>query len=318
MLLVVFIIPGTMYRKTSIQPTEPEDLAAPTEQAPTDPILPDQITVEIHVLMQDGTVGTMDLEDYVVGVVLAEVPASFNPEALKAQAVASRTFGLKRSLRADKHKVGAVCLNSGCCQGYSTEEAYLAKGGTRENLEKIKSAVQKTRGQVITYDGLLADTAYFSCSGGRTEDAVAVWGADVPYLRSVDSPGEEEAAHFSSTVTFSKNEFAEKLGLTVGSLCGQWQGTAEYSDGGGVRTVWIAGRIFKGTEVRQKLGLRSTVFVISESENAITVTTKGYGHRVGMSQYGANAMANSGSTYNQILAHYYQGTELVTWHETTN
>jgi stage II sporulation protein D len=317
-LLTGLIIPGIMLRETSKQSDGSSNCTEPTGQIIQETESPDQDEITIHILRQDGTVDLIDLESYVVGVVLAEVPATFELEALKAQAVASRTFGLKRSVRGDKHDVSAVCLKSVCCQGYCTAEEYLAKGGTQEKLDKIILAVQQTRGQVIAYDGMLADTAYFSCSGGRTEDAVAVWGADVPYLKSVESPGEEDAVYFRDTASFSMAEFACKLGIKTELFQNGWLGAVEYSDGGGVQTIQIAGRTYKGSEIRQKLGLRSTAFIITVADNIINITTKGYGHRVGMSQYGANAMAKSGCTYSQILAHYYQGTELATWSKTTN
>ena len=154
-------------------------------------------------------------------------------------------------------------------------------------------------------------TSFVSCSGGSTEDAVAVWGQDVPYLQAVDSPGEEDAPRFTDTVKFSSGEFAEKLGLTASGAPADWFGAATYTDGGGVDTMTIRGQTFTGTQLRSKLGLRSTAFEISVSGNTVTITTRGFGHRVGMSQYGAQAMAREGSTCAEILAHYYTGTELI-------
>ena len=249
------------------------------------------------------------LEDYLVGVVLAEMPASFEEEALKAQAVVARTYTLRANRTGGKHGDGSVCTDHTCCQAYIDPEEYRSRGGTRENVEKIRRAVMATAGQVLTYGGELIEATYFSCSGGSTEDAVAVWGNDYPYLQSVDSPGEEHAAHYTDTVTFTPAEFAGELGMIPSGRPTDWFGAVTYTDGGGVDTMVIGGKTYKGTELRQKLGLRSTAFTVSAGEK-ITITTRGYGHRVGMSQYGADAMSMSGKGYEEILTHYYQGTVL--------
>ena len=252
----------------------------------------------------------MDLREYLVGVVLAEMPADFASEALKAQAVVARTYTRKR-MEGGKHGQAAVCMDSGCCQGWRSGEDYLAQGGKPSAVEKVRAAVADTDGLVLRYEGRLIDATYFSCSGGVTEDAVAVWGQDVPYLKSVQSPGEEEAPRFSDTVTFSPGDFAGKLGLSAAGDPGNWFGAVTYTAGGGVETMVIRGKSFSGTQLRSKLGLRSTAFEIQVSGDTITVTTRGFGHRVGMSQYGAQAMAQEGSSFSEILAHYYTGTELV-------
>lgn len=273
--------------------------------------VPSAQQVYIDVLM-DGTVMEMDLEEYLTGVVLGEMPVSFELEAQKAQAVVARTFTLKTK-SGRKHDNGAVCTDSTCCQAYISPEDYLAKSGTQEGLDQIRSAVKQTAGMVLTYDGELIEATYFSCSGGSTEDAVAVWGTDVPYLRATISPGEEYATHYTDTVTFTAKEFSSALSLNGEGSVESWLGPVTYTAGGGVNTMIISGKTFKGTELRKLLGLRSTAFTITVGENSVTVTTKGYGHRVGMSQYGADAMAAGGSTYEEILAHYYQGTTLEQW-----
>jgi stage II sporulation protein D len=261
----------------------------------------------LPVLMPNGSVEQMPLEDYITCVLLAEMPSEFEPEALKAQAVAARTYTLKRQQAGNKHDTAAVCTKASCCQAYCPEEDFLVSGESNAGLEKMKDAVMSTAGQVLTYDGALIEATYFSCSGGRTEAAVAVWGSDVAYLQAVDSPGEEKATHYVDTVSFSLQEFADKLGV---KLSGNWLGKITYTDGGSVDTIAIGSQEFTGTQMRQKLGLRSTAFVIAPVGNSVTVTTKGFGHRVGMSQYGAEAMAVQGKTYKEILAHYYPGTTL--------
>ena len=266
--------------------------------------------VTLTVLNRSGNLQQMTLEDYLLGVVLAEMPASFEPEALKAQAVVARTYTCKR-MEGGKHDAAAVCMDPGCCQGFRAPADYLDEGGKQTAVDKVRSAVKSTDGQVLHYDGSLIDANYFSCSGGSTEDAVAVWGQDVPYLRAVDSPGEEDAPRFTDSVSFTTSEFAGKLGLSDQGDPASWFGAVRYTEGGGVDTMVIRGKTFTGPRLRSALGLRSTAFSVSVDGKTITVTTRGFGHRVGMSQYGAQAMAQSGSSCAEILAHYYTGAELV-------
>lgn len=280
----------------------------PQQQIPQQPTVPQQ-KAQVSVLLPEGTV-TMDMQSYLTGVLLAEMPVDFAPEALKAQAVVSRTYALRRNTVSSKHSRGAVCADSTCCQAYRPVADFLAKGGTPEMLKKVTDAVESTKNQVLTYNGSLIEATYFSCSGGRTEDALAVWGTDIPYLQAVDSPGEESAAHFVDAVQFDAGEFAALLGISPKGSASAWLGSVSYTDGGGVAAMVIGGKKFSGTEIRQKLGLRSTAFSILAVGNAIHISTRGFGHRVGMSQYGAEAMAVNGSSYSEILAHYYPGTRL--------
>ena len=189
-------------------------------------------------------------------------------------------------------------------------EAYLAQGGNLESVEKIRSAVLSTSGQVLTYEGKLIQATYFACSGGKTEDAAAVWGTEVPYLQSLMSPGEEHAESFSETVAFSGKEFASLLNRSMKGSCSSWLGEVTRTQGGGVATMVIGGKTYTGTQLRKLLSLNSTAFTMTAKGNTITVTTSGRGHRVGMSQYGADAMALSGSTYEEILLYYYPGTRI--------
>lgn len=262
-----------------------------------------QETVELSVLQDDGSVRVMNITDYLRGVLMGEMPASFEMEALKAQAVAARTFTFK-SIGVSKHPEAAVCTAASCCQAYMTDDQYMQLGGKQQDVEKLRRAVEETAGQVLFYDNELIVASYFSCSGGRTEDAVAVWGVDLPYLQATDSPGEEGAAHYMDTVKFQLSDFQESLGVSVVGSIGEYT----YSDGGGVSQVRIGDKYFSGTQLRQLLGLRSTAFTINLSGETVEITTKGFGHRVGMSQYGANAMAKAGSTYTQILQYYYKDT----------
>jgi len=267
--------------------------------------------ISVPVLMSDGNISKMPMGKYLIGVLLGEMPADFDMEALKAQAVVARTYALKRNSTGQKHKQGAVCLVSSCCQAYCSEEDYLASKGSQESVKKVIDAVTSTEGQVLTYQGALIEATYFSCSGGRTEDAQAVWGTDIPYLQAVDSPGEENATYYKETISISAQELAAKLGISVTGNPSNWFGPVTYTSGGGVDTMTIAGKTFQGTDLRQKLDLRSTAFSIMPVGDKLLIQTRGFGHRVGMSQYGAEAMAVSGNSYAQILQHYYPGTVLV-------
>lgn len=267
----------------------------------------------LPVLVEENKIVMMELEEYILGVVLAEMPASFHKEALKAQAVAARTYALRRYTLGDRHKDKAVCTDPRCCQAYMSTEQYLRSHGKGEDVALIREAVQATQGQVLTYEGALAESTYFSCSGGRTEDAVAVWGTEIPYLQAVDSPGEEEANVYWHSIYFTAQEFIAALDRTLAGTPESWLGKQVLTDGNGVSTMVIGGITYSGTQLRKMLGLNSTAFRMTADVGGITVETLGNGHRVGMSQYGADAMAEQGSTYDQILLHYYQGTRIDKW-----
>ena len=303
-----FILPGIVMNWAVEDASIPEDETLPDSTVPS--VTEDREKLTMLLRRQDGTVVTMDMDEYLVGVVLGEMPADFEDEAKKAQAVVARTFTQKAYITGGKHGDGSVCVDSGCCQAYLPAGEYLSQGGSQGAVDAAQAAVEVTSGLVLTYEGKLIEATYFSCSGGSTEDAVAVWGTDVPYLKAVESPGEEYATHYSDTVCFTKKEFADKLGLPLTGNPKNWFGTAAYTSGGGVKTMVIGGKTFTGTELRSKLGLRSTAFTVTADSEKIIITTKGFGHRVGMSQYGADAMAMGGSKFEEILAHYYPGTTL--------
>ncbi|MCQ2419325.1 MAG: stage II sporulation protein D [Clostridia bacterium] len=265
-------------------------------------------------VLENGVPVEMSFHDYLIGVLLGEMPASFSPEALKAQAVAARTFTI-HILQVGKHN-GAICENAGCCQAYISPEAYLAANGepAQAVLEQMSQAVLATDGLVLEYDGALIDAVFFSCSGGRTEAAAEVWGSEVPYLQAVDSPGEEAALPFTDEKSVSREAFCAVLsGLEPACDFSKepWVGTITYTQGGGVDEMELGGIFFDGTALRSAFSLRSTLFTVEFKQDEVIFHTKGFGHRVGMSQYGADAMARNGSSFEDILAYYYQGTELV-------
>lgn len=280
---------------------EPQQLPTVQEQ------VPEETATWIPVRTGDGLSDSMELDAYLTGVLLAEIPADFHMEALKAQAVAARTYTCKAYSTGGKHGDGSVCTDSACCQAYLAENAYLSSGGNQEDLLKIREAVQSTSGMVLVFDGELIEATYFSASGGHTEAAVAVWGADYPYLQVVTSPEETSP----DILFFTREELESSLEVELSEDEGQWFGAITYTEGGGVASMEIGGQSFSGVQLRRLLGLRSTDFQMEAEDGRIKITTRGYGHRVGMSQYGANTMAEQGSTWQQILQHYYPGTNIV-------
>lgn len=295
-----------------VQTPEPEaaPLAAPVSQAESP--APKRIAVQT----EEG-VTEMDMQEYLIGVVAAEMPASFAPEALKAQAVAARTFALYCAA-GNKHQDADVCTDFACCQAWISDSAMRENWGEsyEANAEKIRSAVAETEGQYLSYEGEPVFAAFHSSSAGATEDCAQVWNPR-PYLVSVDSP--ETAADvpdyisrlecapldFRDTVLSAHPE-ADFTGEESG-----WIGELKRDASGRVESVALGGAEIKGTELRSLFSLRSTAFTLEYTEGRFIFTVTGYGHGVGMSQYGAQVMAQNGDDYTRILAHYYTGTELV-------
>ena len=304
--LLGMVLPGLLLHLAVKYGKAPQQM---TEETTVRETMPESGGKQIPVLFAGGKIEEMELNDYLTGVLLAEMPASFEMEALKAQAVVARTYTVRSELKG-KHDEAVVCADSTCCQGYCTPDEYIMDGGTQENVEKMRQAVTQTDEQVLVYNGELIEATYFSCSGGMTEDAVAVWGTEVPYLLAVRSPGEEEATHYEDLQVFSREEVCSRLGIDPELATGTLFGKMTFTVGGGVETATVCGKEFSGTELRKLLNLYSTAFTVDQSGETVTFHTRGYGHRVGMSQYGADAMALDGSDYQQILAYYYQGTEL--------
>jgi stage II sporulation protein D len=249
-------------------------------------------------VLVNGEPRDMSLGDYLTGVLLGEMPASFELEALKAQAVAARTYTLRRLGQGDE-----LSDDPAVCQAYVDPENAQEKLGEdwESLLLGLRQAVQETDGQVLTYEGELISATYFSSAGGRTESAQAVWGGEVPYLVSVESPEEPS----SSTVSVDRETFLETLGITETGVS-----SVTYTEGGGVNTMVIGGKTVSGTELRSLFGLKSTQFTMELTEDTVEFLVQGNGHRVGLSQYGAQALAQEGKTYVEILQWYYTGVEI--------
>ena len=271
---------------------------------------------------EENNVEELDLEEYIMGVVASEVPANFNEEALKAQAIAARTFYMNRRnnpCKDAKNKGAEVCDTTNC-QVYMNKEQRMSKWSSSQaesNWNKIQKAVLDTKGQVLTYeDSILEYPQFFATSSGKTEDAKDVFSIDVPYLKSEESKGEEIAPKYKTTVEIPINEFVNKIN-TKYSTANVKENNLEslikiqsYTESGSVKEIKIGNEIIKGTEFRELFNLNSTNFKFDIEKNIIKINCKGYGHGVGMSQWGANVMAKNGSKYDEILKHYYSGVEI--------
>lgn len=239
------------------------------------------------------------LEEYVVGVVAGEMPVSFELEALKAQVVASRTFVLSRKLKVD---------NTTNSQVYLTDEQMKKNWGNKyeENKQKIEKAVQETSYQVMTYNGEYISAMFFSSSNGKTVNCEDYFTGTVAYLKSVDSHWDLQIDPGNTkTKTFTKTQIAQAFDTSSPQI-----EITSYTSSGYVKNVVINGKTYSGREVREKLGLASSSFQIEMSSKGYTFTTKGSGHGVGMSQYGAQAMAKENYNYEDILHHYYQNIKI--------
>lgn len=312
---------------------QPAPKAVPQATALPAPAAAEAPQPEVSVyLSQSGQIETLPLEEYVSGVLAAEMPAAFELEALKAQAVAARTFIVRRLLAGDHSGVPvpeADVSDTVSHQAYvskDTLERDWALGGKSAELAKLRRAALETRGIIMTYKGQPITASFFASSGGYTENSEDYWDAEVPYLRSVASPWEQQITpDLAVTYTFSTSELRSKLGLKakdlpaaadlaasgkalqVSASSGLPAVVLSLTAGHRVKEISIGGKVFTGREVREKLGLRSSQFTWKRQGGKVLITTYGNGHGVGMSQWGANGMAKQGSTATQILKHYYSG-----------
>ena len=255
-----------------------------------------------------NTISEVPFEEYIKGVLAGEMPVSFDLEALKAQAVAARSYAL---VQANKNKDADYdVVNTVDNQVYLTDDDLKEKWKDDyvSKVNKIKKAVQETKGEYLTYNGEVVEALFFSTSTGKTENSEEVFSSAVPYLRSVSSTWDEASPVYEDTSSFELSDFYEKLGLEYNDII--TYEVLETTSTGRVKTIKINGVTFNGRDVASKLSLRSNYFSISQDGTKVTITTKGFGHGVGMSQYGALGMAKEGYTYDEILKHYYQGTEI--------
>lgn len=287
------------------------------QESEREPFVPGDLDGEMVLKVLDGeTVKEMTLGEYLVGVVRAEMPASFEIEALKAQAVAARTYTLYKMQSGGNHGDTAdICTDSTCCQAYIAEDKARSNWGENADAyeEKIEAAVYDTDGMTILYGGVPILAVFHSSSAGQTRSSGSVWVNDLPYLQSVTSPEEGDSIpNYYSRVEFTAAEFQEKFlakhpeADLSGDISG-WLKDPIADSAGSVDTLTVGGVTIKGTELRSILGLRSACFEWEVSDGKLVFYVTGYGHGVGMSQYGANQMAKDGADYQEILTHYYTG-----------
>ncbi|MDP4096085.1 stage II sporulation protein D [Paenibacillus sp. P96] len=302
---------------------QPDTAALPQSTAPPSPkksaVQPKVIKVSVFV-SSTGTTETLPLEDYITGVVAAEMPPEFEHEALKAQAIAARTFIARRLLAEDTSGAPAGADVNDTVE----HQVYLPLSAIRQQekdskraaeLSSIRKAVKETEDTIMTYKGKPITASFFSTSNGYTENSEDVWMASVPYLRSVPSPWDQRIAPgYQESVTMKTAEVLDKLGLKQEAVQAA-SGTGAFpemkilstTEGHRIKSIRVGDAVFEGTELRQRLGLRSSEFSWRIQGDRMVITTYGYGHGVGMSQWGANGMAKEGYTATQILKHYYTG-----------
>lgn len=312
-LFLFFALPRTPDQPSEDTPPEESPAVSALPPAETPAVKPKTECAPVTVLI-DGTPTVTDMTDYLTGVVAAEMPALFETEALKAQAVAARTYAL---YCAGKHADADVCTDPGCCQAWISPEKMRENWGENygSNYEKIRSAVESTAGEYLIYEGEPIFAAFHSSSCALTEDSGAIWNA-LPYLVSVTSPESSDTVpNYVTAVQCSPLDFRD----TVLSACPEadfsgeesgWIGQTARDGSGRVESVTLGGVNVRGTELRRLFSLRSTAFTLEYTEGVFIFSVTGFGHGVGMSQYGANTMAARGEVYTAILAHYYPQTEV--------
>lgn len=265
----------------------------------------------------------IDFEEYIKGVVASEMPAEFNTEALKAQAVSARTYllyRLKKYPQGHPDHLGApVCTGIHCQVWHSSDDLIAShdEGWYEQYWGKIEHAIMSTKGQILTYDNKIIEPLFHSTSGGRTENSEDVFSTSVPYLRSVESPYESEAPRLHGSIKLTVDDFINKIKSVYGDLdisrnnLSEKIVLGEVSEGGKIKTIIIDDTEISGREIRSLFNLNSTNFSFIQSDNVIEIVTTGYGHGVGMSQWGAEGMADEGYNYKDILKHYYTDVEIV-------
>lgn len=263
----------------------------------------------------------VNLDEYLCNVVSAEMPVDFDIEALKAQAIVARTYTMYKIINnAGKHEGADICDSSSCCQAWISKEGRFERWDEdkrQENWNKITTAVNETVGKIITYEGAPINAFFHSNSGGITEIPLNVWGGQgYPYLQVVETSGEDEYTQYNSEVTLTKTELLEKLKEKYSDIEIDFEAEEsikilENTESGRVRTIKFGNKELSGVETRTLLGLRSTNFEVNINEDNITFSVIGYGHGVGMSQTGADALAKQGYNYEEIIKHFYIGVEII-------
>ena len=270
---------------------------------------------------ETGEIEELDMNEYLYGVVSAEMPASYEKEALKAQAIVARTYTIYQAMNnGSKHENADICDSYACCQAWMSKEERISKWNAEEaetNWDKIVEAVDSTKGKIVTYDGKPINAFFHSNSGGITESSLNIWGGiDYPYLKSVETSGEEGYSQYSSDISLTKAELEEKMknkynDFSIDYTLEDAIKILEYTSSNRVKTIKIGNKEIAGTEARTILGLKSTNFTFKIDGDKITFSVIGYGHGVGMSQTGADKLAKDGQNCEEIIKHFYTGVEIV-------
>ena len=268
---------------------------------------------------ETGEVEEVNIDEYLYNVVSAEMPVDYEMEALKAQAVVARTYTIYK-INNKKHDNADICDDSNCCQAWVSKDVRFSRweeDKRESNWAKIEQCVNETKGLIITYENKPINAFFHANSGGTTELPVNVWGggSNLPYLQVVETAGEEGYTQYSSEVVLTEEELLNKLktkyeDIQIDFANAEDLKILEYTDSNRVKTIKFGNHELSGVETRTLLGLRSTNFEISKDGDKIKFSVKGYGHGVGMSQTGADTMAKSGSTYEDIIKHFYVGVEI--------
>ena len=322
LMAALFLLPLAVVAPFQETELPPEELAeeVPKMEKPAVPIRED--SAQLLRVLQGDTVVEMDLCSYLLGVVRAEMPASFPQEALKAQAVAARTYTLYKLRGGGNHDgLADLCTDYACCHAWLDEEQARMNWGEDAAVyeRKVEEAVRATDGQAILYEGEPILAVFHSSSAGRTRAAGDVWQSDLPYLRGVDSPeGGEDVPNYYSRVEFTAEAFRKAVlaAIPEAKLSGDtagWLKSAVIDQAGSVETVEVGGVAVRGTQLRTILGLRSACFTWEAEGEKLVFYVTGYGHGVGLSQYGAGKMAEEGADYREILTHYYTGATVGPW-----
>jgi stage II sporulation protein D len=266
----------------------------------------------------DNVVETLNIEDYLVNVVAAEMPVDYEEEALKAQATVARTYTLYQIENGHKHANADICDSSTCCQAWISKENRFEKwnGNKEEKWNKLKEAVYSTAGEIITYEGKPIDAFFHSNSGGTTEIPANVWGgSDFPYLQVVETSGEDEYNQYYSEKEYTKSELEEKMKSSYDDFQIDWSQAdciqiLEYTESSRIKTIKIGNKNISGVEARKIFELKSSNFTFEVTEDKVKFKVIGYGHGVGLSQTGSNTLAKEGKNYKEIIEHFFKNIQI--------